>query len=244
MAHSPSDAALLPHLQAGLAALGIPLTPLQLSRLARYRALLIDWNQRLNLTTVTDPAEIEVRHFLDALTGLLVLPAETRALIDLGTGAGLPGLPLAIARPAMQVTLVDAARKKVRFVEVVIATLALQNARAMWARAEEIGQQAEHRERYDVVTVRAVAVAAVLAEYALPLLRIGGVAIFWKHGDVQDELERAQRAIALLGGGAPAVHAVRAPGLPEGRCLIVVRKERPTPRAYPRAPGTPTKRPL
>ncbi|MBI2322068.1 MAG: 16S rRNA (guanine(527)-N(7))-methyltransferase RsmG [Chloroflexi bacterium] len=234
----------LPLLARGLAALGLALQPQQVTLLARYLALLLEWNQRLNLTAVTDPAEVEVRHFLDALSALLVLPPEARALVDLGAGAGLPGLSLAIARPAIHVTLVDSARKKVRFLEHVIANLALSNARALWGRAEELGQQAEHRERYDVATARAVAEVAVLAEYALPLLRIGGAAIFWKHGDVRAELEGARHAITVLGGGAPAVHPVRAPGLPEGRCLVVVRKERPTPQAYPRRPGAATKRPL
>lgn len=234
----------LPHLTAGLAALGIALAPPQVAQLARYRDLLLEWNQRFNLTAVTDPAAIEVRHFLDSLVALPILPPDARTLIDLGTGAGLPGLPLAIARPDLSVTLVDSVRKKVRFVEHVIADLALSNARAFWGRAEDLGRQPEHRERYGVATARAVAETAVLAEYALPLLRLGGVALLWKHGDLRAELGRAERALRLLGGGEPTVRPVRAPGLEAGRALVIVPKVRPTPRAYPRPPGRAKKAPL
>jgi 16S rRNA (guanine527-N7)-methyltransferase len=242
--HPPTDAALLPHLQAGLAALGLTLTPAQLALLARYRELLLAWNQRLNLTAVTDPAAVETRHFLDALAALTVLPPGAQTLIDIGTGAGLPGLPLALARPDLSVTLVDSVGKKVRFLEHVIAKLALSNARALWARAEELGQNPEHRERYDIATARAVAETAVLAEYALPLLRCGGIALLWKHGDAREELRRAERAVRVLGGGTPLVRPIAAPGLEEGRVFVLLRKERPTPSAYPRPPGRAKKKPL
>lgn len=240
----PPDATALPRLSCGLAALGIALTPTQAAQLVRYRDLLLEWNKRINLTAVTEPAAVEVRHFLDSLVALPLLPSNARTLVDVGSGAGLPGLPLAIMRPDLSVTLVDSVGKKVRFLEYVSAHLALTNVRAVWARAEELGRQPEHRERYDVATARAVAEIAVVAEYVLPLVRIGGMALLWKHGDVREELRRGQRALGVLGGGGPRVHPVQAPGLEAGRVLVVVPKVRPTPPSYPRRPGRAKKAPL
>lgn len=240
----PRGETALPLLVAGLAALRLTLSTPQVRLLAAYRDLLLAWNRRVNLTAVTDPLAVETRHFLDALSGLAVLSPAARTLVDVGSGGGLPGVPLAIARPDLSVLLVDAARKKVPFLDLVIAELALYSVAALWARAEEAGQLPAHRERYDVATARALAPTAVLAEYTLPLVRVGGIVVLWKHGDVSGELGRAARAITVLGGGQPSVHPVRAPGLEEGRCLVVVPKERPTPPEYPRPPGRPGKRPL
>lgn len=219
-----------------------------LARLARYRDLLVEWNRRFNLTAVTDPIGIERRLFLDSLRLLPEIdglagdgaPNGRPRLVDIGSGAGFPGLPIAICRPALEVVLIEATGKKVGFLDAVIADLDLPNTRAVHARAEEIGREPAHRGAYDLATARAVAALPALVELALPLLRVGGHALFPKGLDLDGELAGGHGAAAIVGG-----EIVGDSLLPGGETrLIVVRKTVPTPARFPRRPGIPAKEPL
>ena len=235
-------------LVAGAAALGLALDAAQVERLVRYRALLLDWNTRINLTSITDPAEIVTRHFLDSLTCVLALPAAWRerevALLDVGSGAGFPGMPLAIARPKWQVTLLEATGKKVRFLEAVIAELGPANVRALSGRAEEVAHRPEYRGRFDVVTARALAALPTLLEYCCPFAQTGGYVIAPKKGDLAEEVAAGVRAAKVLGAKLLAPVPITLPALADERVLLVVRQERLCPAQYPRAAGAPVKRPL
>lgn len=230
------------------------LDPAARGQLVDLRDLLVRWNERFNLTAVKGPDDIDARLIGDALRMLpaldaLVAPVAARqrepvTLIDVGTGAGFPGLVLAVARPALAVTLLDATGKKIRFVEQAIAELGLTRARALHGRAEELGQQEHHRERYDLVTARAVAALPALLELTLPLLRIGGSALLPKGPDIEEELRAGAVAAEELGGEIAGDQSLpEAGGAPRTR-LIVARKVWSTPRRYPRRSGLPAKEPL
>lgn len=242
-----SDAGLAA-LTTGAAGLGLSLDAEQVERYARFRDLLLDWNTRVNLTAITDPAEVVRLHFLDSLTCLLALPGSARSrplrLLDVGSGAGLPGLALAIACPAWQVTSLEATGKKVRFQETVIAALELANARALAGRAEELAHRPERRGRFDIVTARALAALPTLLEYCCPFAARGGTVIAPKKGELAEERAAGARAAALLGARLLAPVPVPLPGLADGRVLLVARQEQPCPPLYPRAAGAPLKRPL
>lgn len=216
-----------------------------LHRLDQYAALLAEWNQRLNLTAISDAEGIETKHFLDSLSVLTAISAERLRLIDVGSGAGFPGLVLAIVQPTWQVTLLEATRKKVDFLALVAETLALGNVQTLWARAEEAGQMDDHREQYDVAVARAVAELNVLAEFCLPFVRVGGQWIAQKGPRADEELQAARNAFGQLGGKLVSADSVEVPGIEDqARTLVIVEKVRPTPATFPRRPGTPSKRPL
>jgi len=229
------------------AALGVHLTPEQLRLFAIYQAELLDWNQRANLTAITDPREVQVKHFADSLACLLALreagPGPLR-VIDVGTGAGFPGVPLKIVRPELRLTLLDSTRKKTLFLEHLVQVLSLTDVEVLTGRAEEVGRDLARRETYDVATSRAVAELAALAELCLPLVRVGGRMIAQKKVGIDAELRAAGRAITVLGGRLLPVQTYRLPDLAEPRWLVVVEKIRPTPPQYPRRVGVPTKKPL
>lgn len=226
-----------------VAGLGAALADAQLDQFRAYHRELIEWNQRANLTTITDYSDVLTRHFLDSLTAVPLL-RETRSLIDIGTGAGFPGIPLAIACPDLQVTVVDSVGKKTAFCAHVASRLGLTNVSALTGRAEDLGQDPVHRERYDVAVSRAVDRLATLAEYLLPLCRVRGQAIVMKKGNLHQELLEAGAAVAELGGATPKVLPITVPGLTDGRALVTVQKRSPTPARYPRRSGMPRKRPL
>jgi 16S rRNA (guanine527-N7)-methyltransferase len=232
----------------GAAALGVTLDDAQVAAFARYRDLLLDWNARINLTAITDPAEVLTRHFLDSLTCLLAVPPERRQqplrLLDVGSGAGFPGLPLAIACPRRRVTLLEATGKKVRFLETVITALGLVNAHAIHGRAEEVAHQPGQRGRYDLVTARAVASLPTLLEYCAPFAHTGGHILMPKKGDLAQELAAGERAAKLLGARLLMPVPVTLPLLDDGRVIVVARQQRPCPAQYPRPAGAPAKRPL
>lgn len=255
----------LPWLRAGAAALGIDLASDQLAAFNRYRDTLLAANQRINLTAITDPAAVELRHFVDSLTCLLAWPTATNRsirVIDIGSGAGFPGLPLKLIRPHIGLTLIDSVGKKTAFLADLVRRLDLAATTVLTARAEDLARQPAHREQYDVALARAVAPAPVLVEYTLPFLRVGGRLIAQKTADKgPGELVACQRACVLLGGGPPRLRPVTLPS-PAGqapeparhlaavqqalsdRALLVVEKQHPTPDRYPRRPGLPAKRPL
>jgi len=232
-------------IRAAAAAMGLALDDAQASSLLRFRDLLIAANASFNLTAITDDASILALHFMDSLTPLPFIralqptPGAQLSLIDVGSGAGFPGIPLKIAMPELDVTMMDGTAKKVRFCQQVITALDLRDIRAIHARAEEAGQQRDHRERYDVAIARAVAPMPTLAEYLLPLARVGGLCIAMKGREAQREAAEAAAAIATLGGAPAQVQPVSLPSRDDQRALILVRKVAPTPRAYPRPAGAP-----
>jgi len=229
----------------GARVLGLPMSPHQLAQFERYAADLVEWNRRANLTTIVDPLDIVRKHFLDSLSVLSVCDPDLGArIVDVGSGAGFPGLPLRIARPDLHVTLLEATRKKCDFLRHVVGVLALDNVHVVNARAEDAARDAAHRERYDVSVARAVAEAPTLLEILLPFVKVGGCALAMKSGGVEAEVERAGAAIAALGGRVQRIAPVNVPGIDEPRYVVVVDKVTPTPDKYPRRAGMPHKRPI
>lgn len=230
-------------LAATAAAWGLPLSAMQLEQFAQYAAELQHWNERVNLTAIASDEGIVTRHFLDSLRCALSWGRTPTSLVDIGTGAGFPGLPLKILQPALTLTLAESIAKKAAFLEHMVQCLGLNDVAVVAARAEVLGHSPAHRERYDVAVARAVADTRVLAEYCLPLCRVGGRFLAPKGATIEDELAAAAPAIALLGGKLHAAEPVTIPGV-EPRTLLVIDKIAPTPAQYPRAPGVPAKRPL
>lgn len=228
--------------------MGLELTPAQLAMFQTYYEQLVDWNRRVNLTAITDYETVQTRHFADSLAVLLAIDASdfgpNASLVDIGSGAGFPGLPLKIVRPAWQVMLVESTRKKTEFLEHMIYQLGLEGVQIMWARAEAVGQNPAYREQFDVAVARAVADLAVLAEYALPLLHVGGRFVAHKGTDPRDELRTAEKAIELLGGAFLSTIPYRLPAFDRPLHLVIIEKVAPTPEKYPRRPGVPEKRPI
>ena len=232
-------------LAARAAEAGIPLTAEQIGQFSVYHEMLLDWNTRMNLTALTAPEDVAVKHIIDSLTAYdAALFDGARTLIDVGTGAGLPGIPLAVYAPHLTVTLLDALNKRVRFLTEVTAAMGLQNVRCIHARAEEAARTAEHRAAYDIAVSRAVARLPILLEYTLPFVRVGGTLLALKGRAYAEEQKEARRAAEVLGGGRITARPVHLPGLDDVRAILTVTKERQTPVAYPRGGGAPTRRPL
>jgi 16S rRNA (guanine527-N7)-methyltransferase len=233
---------------AGARELGILLTGHQLAALETYYRELVEWNRRFNLTAITDREGVLVRHFLDSLSCLKVLPrAELAAgarLIDVGTGAGFPGVPLKIACPGLHLTLLEATGKKAAFLEHLVAVLDLRCVTVIHGRAEDLGRSPSHREQYDWAVARAVAEMPTLTEYLLPLVRVGGALLAQKGEGAVAEVQGAHGAILRLGGRVRRLEPVELRGLAETRYLVVVDKVAATSEKYPRRPGVPAKRPL
>ncbi|MCS7194883.1 MAG: 16S rRNA (guanine(527)-N(7))-methyltransferase RsmG [Meiothermus sp.] len=240
MRMSPEGAELL--LGAGRE-LGLDLGP-HMPRFARFYRMLVEANQRMNLTSVRDERGIILKHFVDSLTCLLY-PGFVSGMevVDVGTGAGFPGLPLAIVRPDLRFCLLDATRKKVRFVASAVEGLSLRNAEALWGRAEELAQGVK-RETFHVAVARAVSSLPVVAELTLPLVRVGGFVLLQKGPEVEGELGHSKGALEKLGGVLEEVLSLSLPVGGEARRLVVLRKRRPTPKEYPRRVGVPAKNPL
>ncbi|OGO10618.1 MAG: hypothetical protein A2Y93_15350 [Chloroflexi bacterium RBG_13_68_17] len=221
------------------------LTRRQVEALRWYAAELVAWNQRINLTAITEPAEIESKHFLDSLSCLLAMRERLGdRVIDVGTGAGFPGLPLKIVCPQLHMTLVEATGKKLDFCRHIMQALSLERVELVHGRAEEIGHRPEHRQSYDWALARAVAAMPVLVEYLLPLLRLGGRAVAQKGESGPAEAHAAEGALRVLGGRMHQVIRVELPGVAELRFLVVIEKTAATPPEYPRRAGLPAKRPL
>jgi 16S rRNA (guanine527-N7)-methyltransferase len=234
----PLPAAYEHALEAGLAEIGVDLTSDQRDAIDGHVRLLLAWNPAINLTAIRDPAEVAVAHVIDSLTALPVLrDRQVDRLVDLGSGGGFPGLPLAIALPATDAVLADSIGKKVRFLRTVVDAVGLAGRVETYAgRAESLARDARQRERWPAVTARAVAALPELVELAFPLLEPGGVLVAWKRGEIGSELAGARRAIAALGGGTLESRAVHATSLAD-HCLVVVSKEDDTPGRFPRDPA-------
>jgi 16S rRNA (guanine527-N7)-methyltransferase len=237
-------------LRAGAQALGVSLDDQQIEQFRRYGDLLLATNEQMNLTAITEPSQVEILHFLDALT---LIPAirswcqvnniEDPTLVDVGSGAGVPGIPLKIAFPALRVTLLDATGKRVAFLQRTIEDLGLRGIGAYQGRAEEVGRDRDWREQFDLVTARAVARLPTLLEWCLPLARVGGLLLAPKAGDLTAEVMHGERAAPLLGGHVRALRPVELPELP-GRAIVLIDKTGRTPPRLPRGGGLPTKEPL
>ena len=233
-------------LATGAKALGIRLSETQTSRFVRYYDELVRWNERVNLTSITEWEAVQSRHFLDSLSAAQALSPQmlqSGSFIDVGSGGGFPGLPLKLAFPGMRGTLLEATAKKTAFLAHLSEILELEDILVRTGRAETLAHDAEMREAFDMALARAVAEVATLAELTLPFVRVGGIVVMHKKADIADELERAQGAIETLGGRLREVLPVTLPGLDE-RALVVLEKQHPTPERYPRRPGMPAKRPL
>jgi len=224
--------------------LGVSLSTRQITAFKRYEEALIEWNSRFNLTAIRDIEGIRSKHFLDSLSCLLILRDGASRLIDVGTGAGFPGIPLKIVQRDLHLTLVESVGKKVEFCRYVVKLLQLENVEVIQARAEELGQNPQYREQYDWAVARAVANLPALMEYLLPLVKIGGAVVSQKGENGPAEAQSAQKAIHMLGGNLRQLHPVALPGVAEERYLIVVDKVAATPPKYPRRVGIPAKNPL
>ena len=216
----------------------------QVEQFLLYRRELLEWNARFNLTAITDPDEILVKHFLDSLSLLIVYGREEATVLDIGAGAGFPGLPLKIVRPQWRVVLLEATGKKVTFLRHIIEALQFQGIEAVQGRAEEVAHQSDRRGKFELVTARAVASLPTLLEYAAPFCRVGGVMIFPKKGELVDELARGKKAAAQLGARLKADVSVQIPGLDDGRRLLVWEQVKPCPPSFPRSGSVMAKKPL
>ncbi|MBF6613241.1 MAG: 16S rRNA (guanine(527)-N(7))-methyltransferase RsmG [Chloroflexi bacterium] len=242
----------------GAARLGFTLSERQQSRFQLYYETLLDWNSRINLTSITDYEAVQIRHFVDSLTvGATLLdeltpvgqprpqqPPAGFSLLDVGAGAGFPGAPLKIIWPDIHLVLNDSIGKKATFLKALAEALNLKDVEVVTARAEELGLNKAHRARYNAVTARAVASLPVLCEYCLPLVKAGGWMLAPKKGDISTELREAVKASKILGGGEPKLHQFRLQGEEEERYVIAISKVRPTPPGYPRRIGLAKARPL
>lgn len=215
----------------------------QLAHFTRYYELLVETNKVMNLTAITEPEEVAVKHMVDSLLAYED-GMQGKTLVDVGTGAGFPGVPLKIYCPSLRVTLVDSLGKRLRFLEQVIDELGLKGIRCEHLRAEDAGRSKKHREQYDYVTARAVARLSVLSEYCLPLAKKGGQFIALKGSRFAEEIEEGEAAVKILGGKIISAEPVKLPGLDDGRAIIKIAKIKATPAQYPRKAGTPEKQPL
>jgi len=224
---------------------GIHLTGRQMVALMTYERELLAWNEKFNLTAIREVESIRTKHFLDSFSCEQAWKGEPpNSLIDVGTGAGFPGIPLKILYPSMRLALVESVGKKANFCRHMVGVLKLEAVEIITARAEDVGHMSAHREKYDWAVARAVANLPVLVEYLLPLVRVGGFVLAQKGQSGPAEVHRAERAMELLGGRLKQLIPVNLPSIAEDRYLIVIDKVAATPPAYPRHPGDPGKKPL
>ena len=226
--------------------MGLELNEKQMAQYARYYELLVEWNEKINLTAITERDEVYLKHFYDSITlGLHtgVLEGEI-TLCDVGAGAGFPSIPLKIAFPNIKVTIVDSLNKRINFLELLFKELGLEGVRCYHDRAETFGQNPDHRAAYDIVTARAVARMSVLSELCVPLVKKGGYFVAMKAASSQEELDDAKAAIATLGGKVEEDCAFELPKEEGERHIILIKKTKETPKKYPRKPGIPNKKPL
>ena len=231
----------------GLEELNITLTDEQIEQFLQYYEMLVEKNKVMNLTGITEYEEVIQKHFLDSLSLIRVIPdiaSQKLTVIDLGTGAGFPGIPLKIAFPELEITLMDSLNKRILFLQEVIDALGLKKVSAVHGRAEEMASNAAHRQQYDLCVSRAVSNLAVLTEYCLPFVKKGGLFVSYKSADSDAEIQEGKKAISILGGKLTSVDKFQLPDSDLGRALVCIKKVKDTPKKYPRKAGTPAKLPL
>ena len=220
----------------------IELTKEQIEKYYNYMNLLLEWNEKINLTAIIEPREIILKHFVDSLTIAKYIKDDEK-LIDVGTGAGFPGIPLSIVKENTDIVLLDSLNKRINFLEEIKQNLKLKNITTIHGRAEEFGKNKNEREKYDIATSRAVASLNILLEYLLPLVKVGGRAICMKGSNIE-EIENAKNALEILGGKIEKIEEITLPNSDIKRNIIIVKKVKNTPSKYPRKPGTPSKEPI
>lgn len=230
--------------KAGLTQLGITLTDVQYQQFMDYYELLIERNKVMNLTAITELGEVVTKHFIDSLAIVKAIKPENQRLLDIGTGAGFPGIPLKIAFPDLNIVLLDSLKKRLAFLDDVIDQLGLTNIGTLHGRAEDFGRDHSYREQFDLCVSRAVAKLSSLSEYCLPYVKKGGSFISYKSGNIEEELASSKKAIKLLGAELREVIEYQLPNTDMQRTLIVINKQEHTPKSYPRAAGKPSKEPL
>lgn len=223
--------------------LGINLSEIQLKQFYNYMNLLIEWNKKINLTAITEPDEIILKHFVDSLTISKYISDGTK-VVDVGTGAGFPGIPLKIVRQDVDITLLDSLQKRINFLDEVINELNLEKITTIHSRVEDFGKNKKYREEFDIATSRAVANLSTLSEYLLPLVKVGGKVISMKGSLIQEELENSKNAIKILGGQIEKVDEFDLPNSDISRNIVLIDKIKNTPNRYPRKAGEPSKKPL
>lgn len=229
----------------GLLALGYEKPDMMLEHFMTFRELLLEWNEKINLTTITDDHGIVYKHFLDSLTCLQApIDFNGKKVLDLGTGAGFPGVPLKIALPELELTLMDSLNKRIQYLTEVCKVLDFKHITCLHARAEEAAMKSDFREQYDIVVSRAVANMSTLSEYCLPFVKTGGYFIAQKTNDAIEEIKAAEKAIKILGGSSPEIIPTKVPGTDFSHNLVLIRKVKSTPALYPRKAGTPAKKPI
>lgn len=221
--------------------IGVEISQKQAEQFYKYMELLLEWNEKMNLTAITDPEEVILKHFVDSLTIIPYLK-EADTVLDIGTGAGFPGIPLKILEENKKFTLLDSLNKRIIFLQTVITELELKNIQAIHCRAEEF--VSKEREAYDIVTSRAVARLNVLLEYMLPFVKVGGRCICMKSFEIEEELKEAKKAIEILGGEIEKIDEITLPNTDIKRKIVVIKKVKNTPSKYPRKAGTPAKEPI
>jgi len=232
----------------GAQKIGINLNKEQIKIFSQYLELLIQWNQKINLTSLKTPQEIIIKHFLDSISCIKVfdkyIDIEGISIIDVGTGAGFPGIPIKIVCPSISLSLLEARKKKTIFLEKIVEEMNFQRVEILNGRAEAFGKCPDYREKYDIALSRAVALLSTLSEYCLPLIRVGGLFVAQKGRSYKEEIDKALKTVQLLGGELIGVENVRIPFINQERYLLVIKKIKDTPSKYPRKEGLPQKRPL
>lgn len=224
---------------------GISLSSKQLQQFERYFELLVEWNEKMNLTAITEKNDVYLKHFFDSITAAFYVNFnEPLKICDVGAGAGFPSIPLKICFPEIKVTIVDSLQKRISFLDNLSKELELKDTFFYHDRAETFAQKSEHREQYDLVTARAVARMSVLSELCIPLVKQNGLFVAMKAANANEELQAASKALKLLGAEVEAIHSFTLPYEESERNIIVINKNRQTPKKYPRKPGTPNKLPL
>ncbi|MCT4605882.1 MAG: 16S rRNA (guanine(527)-N(7))-methyltransferase RsmG [Marinisporobacter sp.] len=232
-------------LQEGSKELGLTLNEEQIDQFLKYKDLLIEWNEKMNLTAITDEKEVMIKHFLDSLCCMsLPFIKENDKVIDVGTGAGFPGIPINIYYPNVNLTLLDSLNKRIKFLQEVCENVGLKAVDFEHGRAEDFGQNKNFREKYDIVVARAVAQLNILCEYCLPFVRVGGYFICQKGPNIDEEMKTAQKSIEVLGGKFVEKKDIKLPFSHITHNIVVIEKIKKTPTKYPRKAGTPTKKPL
>lgn len=223
--------------------IGVEISKEQSEKFFKYMNLLLEWNEKINLTAITEPKDIILKHFIDSITIEKYIKDNSK-MIDIGTGAGFPGIPVSIIKNNVKITLMDSLNKRIKFLDEVIKENKLTNVDTIHGRAEELARNEEYREKFDIATSRAVASLNILLEYMIPFVKVGGYCICMKGSNVEEEIEKAKKALEVLHCSIEKIEKFELPGSDYGRNIIIVKKNDSTSKKYPRKPGTPVKEPI